>query len=81
MCPAVSSHTHWPPAALGPDCAAATLPSWRPVSVNEKNKEALRRKWILAGRPRWPDWKEMLTGVVPQEAIDKVYGEGEQQEQ
>jgi hypothetical protein len=36
-------------------------------SVNDKNVETLKRRWVDAGKPTKPDWDGLLDGVIPPE--------------
>lgn len=38
------------------------------VSVNERNKALMKRRWIEAGRPRYPDWRAMMSDLIGGEA-------------
>jgi hypothetical protein len=33
-------------------------------SVNEDNVGVMRRRWIAAGKPQYPDWKALMAGLV-----------------
>lgn len=49
--------------------------------VNKPNIEEMRRRWVAMGRPRWPEWADLLRGLVPDEDLppptQKAGGEGE----
>jgi hypothetical protein len=35
-----------------------------PCSVNEANVALMRRRWVEAGKPQWPDWKALMEGMT-----------------
>lgn len=37
--------------------------------VNQPNIDEMKRRWVGMGRPRWPDWAELLRGLVPDEDL------------
>lgn len=42
-------------------------------SVNKQNIEALKQRWVDAGRPQWPDWDKLMEGIVAPEHRKKVH--------
>lgn len=34
-------------------------------SLNDRNLEIVKRKWVDAGRPQKPDWDQLLAGLGP----------------
>jgi hypothetical protein len=48
--------------------------------VNQPNIDEMKRRWVAMGRPRWPDWAELLRGLVPDEDLPKKSGGGGQEE-
>lgn len=40
-------------------------------SVNQKNVDTLKRRWVEAGRPTKPDWAALLEGLVQPEHMVK----------
>ncbi|KAI8474778.1 MAG: hypothetical protein J3K34DRAFT_406557 [Monoraphidium minutum] len=32
--------------------------------VNDHNVSVMRRRWVEAGKPQWPDWKALMAGLV-----------------
>lgn len=49
--------------------------------VNQPNIDEMKRRWVAMGRPRWPDWAELLRGLVPEEDLPKKSGGGGQEEE
>lgn len=37
--------------------------------VNAPNIDAMKARWVGMGRPRWPDWRELMRGLVPDEDL------------
>ena len=37
--------------------------------VNAPNIDEMRRRWVGMGRPRWPDWADLMRGLVPDEDL------------
>jgi hypothetical protein len=31
--------------------------------------ETLKQRWVAAGRPQWPDWAALLSGLVAPEHV------------
>ncbi|WIA44244.1 hypothetical protein OEZ86_010553 [Tetradesmus obliquus] len=40
--------------------------------VNKVNIEAMKVRWVDAGRPQFPDWKQLMAGIVAPEHLVKV---------
>ncbi len=45
--------------------------------VNQPNIDEMKRRWVAGGRPRWPDWRELLRGLVPDEDLPPGPARGE----
>lgn len=37
--------------------------------INEPNIEEMKRRWVAGGRQRFPDWADLLRGLVPDEDL------------
>eukprot|EP00882_Tetradesmus_deserticola_P006757 GHRQ01007112.1.p2 GENE.GHRQ01007112.1~~GHRQ01007112.1.p2 ORF type:complete len:108 (+),score=51.57 GHRQ01007112.1:129-452(+) len=40
--------------------------------VNKPNIEEMKRRWVGAGRPQFPDWPQLMAGLVQPEHLTKV---------
>jgi len=40
-------------------------------SVNKENIETMKRRWVDAGRPQFPDWDKLMAGLVAPEHVVK----------
>lgn len=47
--------------------------------VNQPNIDEMKRRWVASGRPRWPDWRELLRGLVPDEDLPAPPGSTQSQ--
>jgi hypothetical protein len=41
-------------------------------SVNKPNIEEMKRRWVDAGRPQFPEWRQLMAGLVAAEHLTKV---------
>jgi hypothetical protein len=41
-------------------------------SVNKANIEEMKRRWVDAGRPQFPEWRQLMEGLVAPEHLTKV---------
>lgn len=42
--------------------------------VNQANIDEMKRRWVAGGRQRFPDWAELLRGLVPDEDLPSAAG-------
>ncbi|KAF6250927.1 hypothetical protein COO60DRAFT_1705256 [Scenedesmus sp. NREL 46B-D3] len=40
--------------------------------VNKPNIEEMKRRWVEAGRPQFPEWRLLMAGLVAPEHLTKV---------
>eukprot|EP00879_Flechtneria_rotunda_P011631 GHRR01012149.1.p2 GENE.GHRR01012149.1~~GHRR01012149.1.p2 ORF type:complete len:120 (+),score=41.28 GHRR01012149.1:471-830(+) len=49
--------------------------------VNQDNLEVMKQRWIAAGKPRYPDWNQLMDGIVASEHRQQRHQQQQLQQQ